>query len=148
MKNESESPAREYPDQPCLAVGAVVFRDDQVLLVRRGKPPAADQWAIPGGRVNLGETLREAAEREIREETGILIRALEPVFQFESIHRDSDGRIRFHYVIIDLSGTYLDGEIQPGDDATDARWVSRSELRELPVNPVTLKLLKTHYAFE
>jgi ADP-ribose pyrophosphatase len=112
----------EYPDFPRVAVGAVVVRHQQVLLVRRGKAPARGLWAIPGGSVRLGESLRRAAEREILEETGLTIRAGEPVFTFESIHRDHQGRIRFHYLIVDLAAEYISGEIRPADDASDARW--------------------------
>ena len=78
----------DYPAQPALAVGAIVFKDQQVLLVKRGKPPAKGMWAIPGGSVELGETLKQAAEREVLEETGIRIKAGEPVHSFEVIEHD------------------------------------------------------------
>ena len=136
-----------YPDQPQVAVGAVVFKNGKVLLVLRANPPAKELWAIPGGRVELGETLREAAEREIKEETGITIRAREPVFTFDIIDRDDAQRVRFHYVIVDLAADYISGEPQPGDDALSARWVSPEKLNTLPVSPTTLKLLRRHYNF-
>lgn len=88
--------SREYPDSPRVGVGAVVLREGRVLLVRRGVAPALGLWAIPGGALELGETLREAAEREILEETGITIRAGEPVFTCDVLVRDDDGRVRFH----------------------------------------------------
>lgn len=131
----------EYPDAPRVAVGAVVFRQDAVLLVKRGKPPAEGQWAIPGGSVGLGESLQAAAERETREETGLSIRAGAPVFTFETIERDPAGRVRFHYVVVDLAAELVGGEMQPGDDALDARWVSREEMEHLFVNAATLRLL-------
>jgi 8-oxo-dGTP diphosphatase len=131
----------EYPDTPRVAVGAVVFRQDAVLLVKRGKPPAEGQWAIPGGSVGLGESLQAAAERETREETGLIIRAGAPVFTFETIERDLAGRVRFHYVVVDLAAELVGGEIRPGDDALDARWVSREEMGHLFVNAATLRLL-------
>jgi ADP-ribose pyrophosphatase len=148
MENQGKVGGSEYPDRPCVAVGAVVFKDSRVLLVRRGKAPAEGQWAIPGGSVKIGETLRMAAEREILEETGIMIRAEAPIYQFESIEKDEAGRVRCHFVIIDVAATYIGGEIRPGDDAADAAWVSADQLMVLPVNSVTRKVLKNLYAFE
>lgn len=136
-----------YPDQPQVAVGAIVFKDDRVLLVRRGKPPAEDLWAIPGGRVEIGETLQEAAEREILEETAIAIRARVPVYTFDVIERDARGRIRFHYVIVDMTADYVRGYPRAGDDASAARWISSDELATLKVSPKTRQLLKTQFNF-
>jgi 8-oxo-dGTP diphosphatase len=132
---------REYPDHPRVGVGAVVLRKGRVLLVRRGVEPALGLWAIPGGGLRLGETLQEGAEREILEETGIVIRAGEPVFTCDSLQRDAEGRIRFHYVIVDVKADYLSGDVKGADDALEARWVSPAEIRELPVTQSTLKLL-------
>jgi len=144
----SLSPERkEYPDQPRVAVGAIVFKDNQVLLVRRGKPPARDLWAIPGGSVEIRETLQQAAEREIFEETGITIQALEPVFTFDYIERDDSGRARFHYVIIDLAADYVRGEPRAGDDAAEARWISSQEIATLKVSSKTRQLLKERFDF-
>ena len=98
--------ATEYPDLPRLAVGAVVVHQNRVLLVRRAKAPAKGLWAIPGGSVRLGETLQQAAEREILEETGLTIRAGEPMLTFETIRRDPNGQVRFHYVIVELKAVY------------------------------------------
>jgi len=137
----------EYPDHPQVAVGAIVFKDNRVLLVRRGKAPAKGAWSIPGGSVNLGERLQEAAEREILEETGLTIKANEPIYTFDVVRRDDTGRIRFHYVIIDFNADYVSGELQPGDDAMDARWVSAGELNDLAVSPATQKLLRQAYGF-
>ena len=136
---------RMYPDAPRAAVGAVVFRDDAVLLVRRGNAPSQGTWAIPGGRVRLGETLQAAAEREIREETGVVIRAREPVFVFDAIERDTDGRVKFHYVIVDLAADYLHGEPCAADDATEARWITAAELAALDVHPLTRRLLADRF---
>jgi ADP-ribose pyrophosphatase len=136
-----------YPETPKVAVGAVVFNDERVLLVRRGQPPSEDLWAIPGGSVEIGETLQEAAEREILEETGIKIRAGEPVFTFDVIDRDRTGKIRFHYVIVDLEADYISGDPNAGDDAAEARWVTAQEINELRVSAPTLKLLKEKFGF-
>ena len=144
MKNQQ---LNDYPSTPRVAVGAVVFRADRILLVRRGQPPSEDLWAIPGGSVEIGETLQEAAEREILEETGITIRAGKPVYTFDSIQRDGDGKIRFHYVIVDLDADYISGDPIAGDDAIEARWVTEHEINDLRVSAPTLKLLKEKFGF-
>jgi len=137
------SRSSQYPDLPRVAVGAVVFRRGRVLLVRRANAPADGLWAIPGGSVHLGETLRQAAEREIVEETGLTIRAGDPLLTFESIHRDPDGRVRFHYVIVDLAAEYLGGDLSAADDAADARWFSPAEVEaEALMVPRTRELLR------
>lgn len=136
-----------YPTTPRLAVGAVVFNDGCVLLVQRGKAPARGQWAIPGGSVKLGETLQQAAQREVFEETGIRIKAKQPVYVFDVVDVAENGGVRWHYVIIDLEATYQGGQLRCGDDALDARWVRPSDLSELEVNPTTRKLLRQHYGF-
>jgi ADP-ribose pyrophosphatase len=128
-------------------VGAVVFKEDRVLLVRRGQPPAEDFWAIPGGSVKIGETLQQAAEREIREETGVQIRAAKPIYTFDVIERDESDGVRFHYVIVDLSADYVSGELSAGDDAVEVRWVSAEEINMLAVNATTLRLLQTQFHF-
>jgi ADP-ribose pyrophosphatase len=130
-----------------VAVGAVVFKEDRVLLVRRGQPPAENLWAIPGGSVEIGETLQQAAEREIWEETGIRIRATKPIYTFDVIERDERQGIRFHYVIIDLSADYVSGELAAGDDAVEARWISAEEIKTLAVNKTTLGLLQSKFHF-
>ena len=135
------------PSQPVVAVGAVVFKNDRVLLVRRGRPPSKDLWAIPGGRVEIGETLQEAAEREIFEETGLTIQAREPVYTFDYIERDGSAAPRFHYVIVDLIAEYVAGDIRAGDDAVEARWIAAEELGGLKVSSKTLKLLKKQFGF-
>jgi len=132
---------REYPDSPICGVGAVVIRKGKVLLVKRGVEPNKGLWAIPGGSLKLGETLQEGAEREILEETGITIRAKEPVYSFDFFEIDGNGRVRFHYVIIDMIADYISGEVQAADDALDARWVSPLELQDLQVSRNTLKIL-------
>jgi 8-oxo-dGTP diphosphatase len=133
---------REYPDKPSVAVGAVVVHEGRVLLVRRGRPPAEGTWAIPGGRVKLGETMRAAAERELMEETAIHVRAKEVACVLDAIVPDDDGRVRFHYAIVDFNADYLSGEPRPGDDAADVRWLTPAQLKNLPVNKSTLALLK------
>ena len=145
--DENDTAVHGYPALPQVAVGAVVFHENRVLLVRRGKAPAIGQWAIPGGRVELGESLARAAEREIEEETGLLVAAGDPIYVFDMIDRDASGRIRFHYVIVDLVARYLGGSLRHGDDAREARWVAADELADLDVSPPTRHLLTSRFDF-
>ena len=147
MKKRLAQQKNDYPGKPRVAVGAVVFKDECILLVRRGQPPAEDLWAIPGGSMEIGETLQEAAEREILEETGIQIRASKPIYTFDVIDRDAAGKVRFHYVIVDLAADYVMGEPVAGDDALEARWVSAREINGLEMSAATLKLLKNRFGF-
>lgn len=124
-------------------MGAVVFKNEKILLIKRKNPPSQGLWAIPGGVIELGETIQEAAEREILEETGVVIRAESPVFTFDAIVRDSDGRVRYHYIIVDVLAEYLSGGLIPGDDAADAGWFLPSELDTLPLSSPTKELLDT-----
>ena len=139
--------AGRYPECPVVAVGAVVFNEERVLLVRRGQPPSCDLWAIPGGKVRLGETLQTAAEREILEETGLTVRARQPVYTFDIIEQDAQGRIRFHYVIVDLIADYVAGTISAGDDAREVRWIGPDDIRRLEVSPQTVDLLQRKFGF-
>lgn len=125
-----------------VGVGAVIINDGKVLLVQRGNAPGKGLWAIPGGSVELGETLQAAAEREILEETGVVIRAGEPIHAFDLIENNESGILKFHYVIIDLRAEYISGVPIAADDAEDARWLAPEDLENLNVAPVTLELLK------
>lgn len=134
-----------YPDMPRVAVGAVVIHEKKALLVLRGKPPAINIWAIPGGSVEVGETLQTAAEREVLEETGLQIKAGEVIYTFQAIERDDIGRVRYHYVILDVRAELLQPEqpLRPGDDARDAGWFTWAELNQpnLPISEPTRILL-------
>ena len=137
----------QQPTMPQVGVGAVVFHDGAVLLVERRNPPCANEWAIPGGKVRLGETLQQAAEREILEETGIHIKAGEPVYAFDLIERDADGNVQWHYAIIDLEAKYLGGKAHAGDDATATGWFRPEDLAQITVNAATRQLLRTRFDF-
>jgi 8-oxo-dGTP diphosphatase len=126
--------AREYPDAPVAAVGAVVIRDGAVLLVRRAAPPRQGEWSLPGGRLELGESLADGVRREVREETGLAVSVGPVVDVFDRVHRDDAGRIRYHFVIVDFLCEVRGGTLAAGDDAADARWVQRAEVAALGVN--------------
>ena len=135
-----------YPDAPRVAVGAIVVHQYKVLLVLRGKAPAKGMWAIPGGSVNLAETLQAAAEREILEETGLRVKAGEVIYVFDKIEWDEADRVRYHYVIIDLQAEPVDPTqpLIPADDVVDAGWFSLADLDRLnlPVSDTTRTLLQ------
>jgi ADP-ribose pyrophosphatase len=141
MSGKEEKPGREYRELPRVGVGAIVIHQGRILLVKRASSPGKGFWAIPGGLVELGETVREAAEREILEETGISVRAKEAFYIFDFIDRDSGGNIKYHYIIIDFLADYLGGEPKAADDVSDARWVAPDEAAALNLSPTTRKLL-------
>ena len=114
--------SREYPPRPIVGVGVALLRPGAVLLVRRGQPPNAGAWSLPGGAQELGETVETTARRELLEETGLSVGPLLLAASVDSIHRDPDGRIRYHYTIIDFAARWERGEAQPGDDVTDIAW--------------------------
>ena len=120
---------REFPTQPVVGVGAVILDGDRVLLVKRGHEPLKGQWSLPGGTVELGETLEKALAREVREETGLEITIGPLVEVFDRIDRASDGRITYHFVIVDFACAPAGGSLTHASDADDARWVLLSDLR-------------------
>jgi len=132
---------REYPSAPIVGVGAVVVKEGQVLLVRRANAPNQGQWSIPGGTVELGETLAQAAVREVREECGIEVEPGEVLSTFDLIQRDEKGRILYHYVLIDLLARYVSGEPIAATDAMEVRWVDEKSLNQLDVIPRLLPVL-------
>lgn len=119
---------RAYAARPLVGALAVVWRGDRVLLVRRRSPPQADEWGFPGGGLDFGETVAEAALRELREETGIEAEATEVLTAVDLLDRDPVGCIRYHYVLIAVLAEYRSGQSQPRDDVTEARWFSPDDL--------------------
>jgi 8-oxo-dGTP diphosphatase len=133
---------REYPEFPRVGVGAIAIKDGNVLIVKRATEPNKNLWAIPGGMLELGETLQEGAEREIFEETNVRIRAGKPIFTFDLLERDNEGRVRFHFLIVDMEAEYLAGEIKAASDALDVRWATSKECQILPLTNNTVRMLK------
>jgi 8-oxo-dGTP diphosphatase len=120
--------SREYPARPIVGIGIVVLKGDTVLLVRRGKPPNAGTWTLPGGAQELGETAQEAARRELLEETGVSVGDLALAGQVDIIRRDDAGRIQYHYTIIDFAGRWQAGEPVAATDAAEAIWAKLDAL--------------------
>jgi ADP-ribose pyrophosphatase YjhB (NUDIX family) len=129
-KEERPLSTREYPPRPIVAVGGVTFRGEEVLLAQRGKAPGYGTWTIPGGALKVGESLREGTAREVREECGIEVEVGEVAEVFERIIRDDDGRVRFHYVVVDFVAEHKSGDLAPATDCLDARWVPLDRLGE------------------
>ena len=125
---ENSGIKRHFPTQPVVGVGAVVFKSGEVLLVRRGQEPALGSWSLPGGLVELGETLEAAIQRELAEETGLTVTLLGIAAVAERVFRDPDGRIAYHYVLVDFLCDYLGGDLTAGSDITAARFVALGEL--------------------
>jgi ADP-ribose pyrophosphatase YjhB (NUDIX family) len=122
---------REYPALPLIGIGAVVLRRDSVLLVRRGKPPSAGSWSIPGGAQEVGETAESAARRELLEETGLQVGPLHLLTHVDSIHRDAAGRVQYHYTILDFAAEWVSGEPIAGSDVTEAGFFAFDALAPL-----------------
>jgi mutator protein MutT len=122
---------REYPESPLVGVGAIIIENDRVVLVKRGHAPLLGKWSIPGGVLEVGETLRKAVIREVREETGLTIEPGELLGVFERVVPDDQGLMRYHYVLIDFLCRCVAGELAAGDDAEEARWFLRHELGAL-----------------
>jgi 8-oxo-dGTP diphosphatase len=135
---------RDYPDRPFVSVGAVIVdaAARRAVLVRRATEPRRGEWSIPGGMVELGETIRQAAQREALEETGLQVEPGGVLEVFDSILPDAQGQTEFHYVLIDILCTPVGGELKPGGDVTEARWVTAAELDAFPARDAVKQLLR------
>ena len=137
---------RSYPDRPIASVGAVIIDDGRVLLVQRGQPPLKGQWSLPGGAVEVGETLSAAVHREVFEETGLVVEVGPIVEVLDRIHLDAAARVEYHYVLIDYLCTVVGGQLRAQSDAADARWASPASLPVFELQPVTLAVVSKAFA--
>jgi 8-oxo-dGTP diphosphatase len=133
---------REYPDSPLVGVGAIIIDVGRVLLVKRGHPPLAGEWSIPGGVLEVGETLREAAIREAREETCLTVEPADLLGVYDRVLRDDVGRTLYHYVLIDFLCRRADGEARAADDADEVRWFTLEEAGALALPEDTAEVIR------
>ena len=140
------SPKREYPDRPVVGVGGVVIHNGCALLIRRGSPPLHGEWSIPGGTLELGESILEGIRRELQEETGIEVRVLGLIEVFDRIFRDPAGRIQYHFVIVDHLCEFVGGSARAGSDVSDTAWVREDELRKYSLTEAATRVLRKAFA--
>jgi 8-oxo-dGTP diphosphatase len=140
--------SREYPERPIVGVGAVVFDQGRVLLVQRGHAPLQGEWSLPGGALELGETLHEGIKREVLEETGLVVEPVGIVETFDRIAHDSAGRVQFHYVLVDYLCRIAGGSAACASDAVDLRWAALDDLHTIAsfTREVILKAWEMHSA--
>jgi len=135
--------SREYPDYPRVGVGAIVLHESRVLLVKRGQAPGLGLWSVPGGLVDLGETTVEAARREVEEETGLKVRIAGLVGVLDRVTRDAEGRVRYHWVLIDyLAVPESIDTLTAGSDAAEVRWVTIDEADRLPITEGLVDMIR------
>jgi 8-oxo-dGTP diphosphatase len=132
---------REFPDRPVVGVGGVVVRDGHALIVKRAHEPRKGEWSLPGGTVELGETLVDALRRELKEETGLDVEIGEVVEVFDRVHR-IDTRIQYHFVVIDYLCRPIGGQLCAGDDADDVAWVRGDEIERYGVNEFAARVIR------
>src|ERR1035438_3190964 len=135
---------REFPETPLVGVGAVIVDEGRVLLVQRGREPLKGHWSLPGGMVELGESLQAGVIREVEEETGLLVEPVELIELLDRIHRDGE-RVRYHYVIADYLCRVVGGDLRAASDADAVRWVERAEWNShsaLLLDPVTVRVIE------
>jgi 8-oxo-dGTP diphosphatase len=133
---------RRYPKRPLVGVGAIIFNRDRILMAQRGKQPLQGWWSLPGGALELGESLEDAVCREVLEETGLVVRPVKLFEVFERIIRDAAGAPEYHYVLIDYVCRATGGELRPGDDVCAVEWVRRPDLAMLQITEGTLAVIE------
>jgi 8-oxo-dGTP diphosphatase len=137
---------REYPESPIVGVGALIIEDGRVLLVKRGHPPLRGEWSIPGGALEVGETLREAAAREACEETGLVVEARDLLGVYDRVLHDADGRLLYHYVLIDFLCRRVGGVALAAGDAEEVRWYTPEEAAKLPLAEDTAAVIRLAFS--
>jgi 8-oxo-dGTP diphosphatase len=137
---------REFPELPLVGVGAIIIEGDRVLLVKRAHPPIQGQWSIPGGVLEVGEMVREAAIREAREETGLIVEPGELLGVYDRILRDPENRVQYHYVLIDFLCRATGGYLQAATDAAEVRWFTREDLPALNLAEDTQDVIRKGFA--
>jgi 8-oxo-dGTP diphosphatase len=135
------SDPREYPERPIVGVGGVIIEDGRALLIKRGHPPLEGEWSIPGGTLEVGETLLEGVQRELAEETGIQVRVIDLIEVFERVFRDDAGRAKYHFVILDYLCEPGGGEARAGSDVTDVAWAAEAELENFSLTPTATRVI-------
>jgi ADP-ribose pyrophosphatase len=133
---------REYPNHPVVGVGAILVYDGRVALVKRGQAPLLGEWSIPGGMLELGETLRQGAEREAVEETGLMVRATDVLGVFDRVVLDAAKRCQYHYVLIDFLCERISGDLHAAGDAADVRWFTLEEVGKLALPQDTTAVIR------
>ena len=137
---------REFPELPLVGVGAIIIQNHRVLLGKRAHPPIQGQWSIPGGVLEVGELVREAAVREAREETGLIVEPGELLGVYDRILRNDQKRVQYHYVLVDFLCRPVGGELRADSDAAEARWFRRDELPELKLADDTQEVIQKGFA--
>jgi len=137
---------REFPEVPLVGVGAIIVEDARVVLVKRAHPPLQAEWSIPGGVLEVGERVRDAAVREAREETGLTVEPVELLGVYDRILRDSVRRVQYHYVLIDFLCRRVAGDLVAASDASEVRWFQREELGELKLAEDTMDVIAKGFA--
>src|SRR5512146_551013 len=146
MARKASKMKREYPRQPIVGVGGAVIRGDYVLLIRRGREPLKGEGSIPGGMLELGESLADGVKREVLEETGLRVRPLEVLAVFDRVQKNGK-RVRYHYVIVDYVCRPVGGRLKSGSDVLDARWVKREELPQYGITPKAAAVIADAFAW-
>ncbi len=137
---------REFPEAPLVGVGAIIIADNRILLVKRAHPPLQAEWSIPGGVLEVGELVREAAVREAREETGLIVQPQELLGVYDRVLRNPEQRVQYHYVLIDFLCRPVAGELLAADDAAEVRWFTREELPPLNLADDTQDVIRKGFA--